>query len=48
MKGLDKRTVIVVGASTVIGFFGDVLTYSLAASKSSGKSFLFTFLQADH
>jgi hypothetical protein len=28
-----KRTLIVVGASTAIGFIGDVLTYSVAASK---------------
>jgi hypothetical protein len=30
---INKRTVIVVGASTAIGFLGDVLTYSVAAKK---------------
>jgi hypothetical protein len=30
---MNKRTLIVVGASTAIGFLGDVMTYSVAASK---------------
>ena len=30
---VNKRTIIVVGASTAIGFLGDVLTYSVAAKK---------------
>ena len=30
---MNKRTIIVVGASTAIGFIGDVMTYSVAASK---------------
>jgi len=30
---INKRTIIVVGASTAIGFLGDVLTYSVAAKK---------------
>lgn len=30
---MEKRTLIVVGASTAIGFLGDVATYSVAASK---------------
>ncbi len=34
---LDKQTVIVVGASTVLGFIGDTLTYSIGASE--GKAF---------
>lgn len=29
----DKRTLTIVGASTAIGFIGDVLTYSVAASR---------------
>lgn len=33
---MEKRTLIVVGASTAIGFLGDVATYSVAASKNSG------------
>ncbi len=33
---MDKRTIIVVGASTAIGFVGDVATYSVAASKGGG------------
>jgi|OM-RGC.v1.030113059 hypothetical protein len=33
---MDKRTLIVVGASTAIGFVGDVATYSVAASKGGG------------
>jgi len=32
---MEKRTLIVVGASTAIGFIGDVATYSVAASKTS-------------
>lgn len=31
---LNKRTIIVVGASTAIGFLGDVLTYSVAAKNT--------------
>lgn len=34
---MDKRTAVVVAASTAIGFVGDVLIYSLAESK--GKKF---------
>lgn len=34
---IDKRTLITVGASTAIGFVGDLLVYSLAESK--GKPF---------
>ncbi len=34
---MNKRTIIVVGASTAIGFLGDVMTYSVAASKGGGK-----------
>jgi hypothetical protein len=30
---INKRTLIVVGSSTAIGFLGDVLTYSVAAKK---------------
>lgn len=30
---ISKRTVIVVGSATAIGFIGDVLTYSLASKK---------------
>ena len=33
---MEKRTLIVVGASTAIGFVGDVATYSVAASKGGG------------
>lgn len=33
---MDKMTIIVVGASTAIGFVGDVATYSVAASKGGG------------
>lgn len=33
---MDKRTLIVVGASTAIGFVGDVATYSVAAQKGGG------------
>ena len=29
----DNRTLTIVGASTAIGFIGDVLTYSVAASR---------------
>jgi len=32
---MDKRTLIVVGSSTAIGFLGDVATYSVAASKGA-------------
>ena len=33
MAFLSKRTLIVVGSSTAIGFLGDIATYSVAASK---------------
>lgn len=33
MNANTKRTLIVVGASTAIGFLGDIMTYSVAASK---------------
>jgi len=33
---MEKRTLIVVGASTAIGFIGDVATYSVAAAKGAG------------
>lgn len=32
-----KRTIVIVGSSTVIGFLGDVITYSIAMSKEDGK-----------
>ena len=32
---INTRTLIVVGASTIIGFIGDVATYSVAASKGT-------------
>lgn len=38
---LNKKTAIIVGASTAIGFIGDVLTYSVA--ESQGKSFALHF-----
>jgi hypothetical protein len=38
---INKRTLIVVGSSTAIGFLGDVLTYSVAARKD-GASFKIT------
>ena len=38
---LDKQTLIVVGASTILGFVGDSYTYSVAASE--GKAFKFEF-----
>lgn len=34
---MDKRTLIVVGSSTAIGFLGDVATYSVAAKGADGK-----------
>ena len=34
---MDKRTLIVVGSSTAIGFLGDVATYSVAAKGGDGK-----------
>ena len=37
MDKRTKNTLIIVGASTAIGFLGDVIMYSVAASK--GKSF---------
>lgn len=37
MALISQRTLIVVGASTAVGFLGDVATYSVAASK--GQSF---------
>ena len=37
---INKRTIIVVGASTAIGFLGDVLTYSVAAKKEKFKIIL--------
>jgi len=37
---LNKRTLIVVGASTAIGFLGDVMTYSVAASKGGKFQFV--------
>ncbi len=37
--GLDRRTVLIVGTSTVLGFIGDVITYSMAESDSKGESF---------
>jgi hypothetical protein len=38
---MNKRTIIVVGASTAIGFLGDVMTYSVAASKQGDGKFRF-------
>lgn len=39
MEAKTKKTIIIVGASTVIGFLGDVLMYSLATSKANGQGF---------
>ena len=33
MNAKTKKTIIIVGASTLIGFLGDVIMYSLATSK---------------
>jgi len=33
---MNKQTVIIITASTALGFIGDVLTYSIAASKQDG------------
>ena len=33
MAFLNKKTAIIIGASTAVGFIGDVMTYSVAASK---------------
>lgn len=41
MALISQRTLIVVGASTAVGFLGDVATYSVAASK--GQSFRVVF-----
>lgn len=41
MEAKTKKTIIIVGASTLIGFLGDVIMYSLATSK--GKSFKVNF-----
>jgi hypothetical protein len=38
---MNKRTLIVVGASTAIGFLGDVATYSVAASKGGAFRIVF-------
>jgi hypothetical protein len=35
MALISQRTLVVVGASTAIGFLGDVATYSVAASKGT-------------
>ena len=40
MSLINKRTLIVVGSSTAIGFLGDVMTYSVAASKGSKFRFI--------
>ncbi|MBM3201318.1 MAG: hypothetical protein FJZ56_02795 [Chlamydiae bacterium] len=40
---MDKRTLIVVGSSTAIGFIGDVATYSVAASKDGTGKFKIVF-----
>jgi hypothetical protein len=37
---INKRTLIVVGSSTAIGFLGDVLTYSVAAKKDNKFKFV--------
>jgi len=37
---MNSRTLIVVGASTAIGFLGDVMTYSVAASKGAKFRFI--------
>jgi len=33
MDARTKRTIVIVGSSTIIGFLGDVITYSIASSK---------------
>ena len=33
MNAKTKKTIIIVGASTLIGFLGDIIMYSLATSK---------------
>jgi len=35
MAFFSQRQLVIVGASTAVGFIGDVLTYSVAASKGS-------------
>jgi hypothetical protein len=37
MDARTKRTLVIVGSSTIIGFLGDVITYSIAMSKDDGK-----------
>ena len=39
MPSINKQTLIIIGASTAIGFLGDSLTFSIA--ESQGKSFKF-------
>lgn len=41
MNAKTKKTIIIVGASTIIGFLGDVIMYSLATSK--GQKFKVNF-----
>lgn len=41
MDAKTKKTIIIVGASTAIGFIGDALMYSLAASNANGGKFKF-------
>ena len=41
MEAKTKKTLIIVGASTMIGFLGDVIMYSLATSK--GQNFKVNF-----
>ena len=41
MNAKTKKTIIIVGASTLIGFLGDVIMYSLATSK--GQNFKIHF-----
>lgn len=38
-----KKTIIIVGSSTVIGFLGDAIMYSLATSKAKGTGFKLQF-----
>ena len=40
---INKQTLIIVGASTAIGYLGDALTYSIAQTTGQGKPFEFSF-----
>jgi hypothetical protein len=43
MTSQQKRQVIVVGTTTAIGFFANVLSYSLKLPKQKGEGFQFAF-----